>query len=519
MKKAPYIETINSQKTLMVGEKPYRIYGGEIHNSSSSSLQYMNDAVWPALRGMHLNTVIAPVFWETVEPEKGVFDFTLLDGLLNQARRERVRFVLLWFGLWKNAASTYVPAWVQRDIKTYFRVKNEHGKPMMTISPLCGEAVTADAAAFRMMMRHLKEVDGEEQTVIMVQVENEIGVFGAARDFSGAAEEAFRVEIPATLQAAFGKTGSWPEAFGKDACEYFMGYHFAVAIEEIASAGHAEYPLPLYVNAWLEQFPEIPGRYPCGGPIFKLIDLYRLVAPTIELYAPDIYVDQFRAVCDEYAAKGNPLMIPEVRNSIDSVPFLLYAVGAHNAMGFCPFGIEDIRGQGKADAQVLQVLNISEAALGNATGAAELLGHTYELLQNMEEPIRRAHADGQIHAFLEQNDDGIIIPLREIDVKITFNGHGVFASSAPPKEPEAPVAGGFVFETANEIFIMGTGFALEFLPKTGERGSAEIITKEEGRFVSGVWQRGRILNGDERYFNKFGTIPEVMRFQVINLQD
>lgn len=519
MKTIPQIETTGSGKTLMVDGKPYRIYGGEIHNSSSSSLTYMDASVWPALRGMHLNTVVAPVFWETVEPEKGVFDFSLLDGLLAQARREQVRLVLLWFGLWKNAASTYVPEWVQRDAKTYFRVKDEQGKPMMTISPLCEAAVAADAAAFRMLMRHLKEADGEEQTVIMVQVENEIGVLQAARDFSEAAEKAYHGEVPAALQEAYGVTGSWPEAFRKDACEYFMGCHFAAAIEQIAAAGHAEYPLPLYVNAWLEQFPDLPGRYPSGGPVFKLIDLYRLMAPTIKLYAPDIYVDQFRDVCDEYASKGNPLMIPEVRNSIDSVPFLLYAVGAHNAMGFCPFGIEDMRGKGTADADVLGILNISEAALGNASGAAELLGHTYALLQNMDKPIRTAHEKGSIHGFLEQSDSGTVIPLREVDLKITFNGRGAFLSPAPPKEPGAPVAGGFVFERDDEIFIAGTGFALEFLPKTGDRGVAEVITKEEGRFVSDEWQCGRILNGDEAYFHKFGTVPETMRFKVMLLQD
>lgn len=519
MRTIPYIKTDSSGKTLMVDDRPYRIYGGEIHNSSSSSLEYMDEAVWPALRGMHLNTVVAPVFWETIEPEKGVFDFTLPDGLLDQARREQVRLVLLWFGLWKNAASSYVPEWVQRDTETYYRVKDENGKPMMTVSPLCSQAVEADAAAFRMLMRHLKEVDGEEQTVIMVQVENEIGVLGAARDFSEEAEHAFNHEIPSALQTAYNVAGNWEKAFGKDACEYFMGYHFASAIERIASAGHAEYPLPLYVNAWLEQFPDIPGRYPSGGPVFKLIDLYRLAAPTIELYAPDIYVDDFRDVCDEYAGKGNPLMIPEVRNSIDSVSFLLYAVGAHNAMGFCPFGIEDMRGQGTADTDVLNVLNISEAALGSACGAADLLGHSYALLQDMEEPLRTAHADGRIQGFLEQNDNGVVLALQEVDCKITYNGHGVFGSSAPPKKPGAPVAGGFVIETDSEIFITGTGFVLEFLPKTGERGSAEVITKEEGLFVDGVWRRGRILNGDEAYFHKFGTAPETMRFKVMFIKN
>ena len=39
-------------------------------------------------------------------------------------------------------------------------------------------------------MRHIKEVDGTQHTVLMMQVENEVGVLGDSRDHSAAADKA-----------------------------------------------------------------------------------------------------------------------------------------------------------------------------------------------------------------------------------------------------------------------------------------------------------------------------------------
>jgi len=58
----------------------------EIHNSSSSSLDYMRP-IWPRLAAIPLNTVLTPLSWELIEPEEGKFDFTLIDGLIEDAGR------------------------------------------------------------------------------------------------------------------------------------------------------------------------------------------------------------------------------------------------------------------------------------------------------------------------------------------------------------------------------------------------------------------------------------------------
>ena len=70
-------------------------FAGELHNSSSSSLDYMKPS-WPKLAAIPLNTVLTPISWELVEPTEGKFDFTLIDGLLAQAREQHLRIVFLW---------------------------------------------------------------------------------------------------------------------------------------------------------------------------------------------------------------------------------------------------------------------------------------------------------------------------------------------------------------------------------------------------------------------------------------
>ena len=203
--------------SLYVHGKPFIGLGGEIHNSSSSNLEYMEKQVWPYIKDLHMNLVIAPIFWETIEPAKGEFDFTLLDGLIQQARNANVKLQLLWFGLWKNGESFYTPSWVKEDSTTYFRACYSQGNPSNTVSPLCEAGILADAAAFTKVMEHLKEIDGEENTVIIVQVENEIGFLKSQRDYSSIAQSEYDGEIPQKMKEIYHVSGSWYEAFGEQA--------------------------------------------------------------------------------------------------------------------------------------------------------------------------------------------------------------------------------------------------------------------------------------------------------------
>lgn len=510
----PEIRSENNVSTLYVDGKPFLSLGGELHNSSASSTAYMREKVWPALRPLNINSVIATVAWEQIEPREGSFDFSLVDDLISDAKKEGVRLILIWFGLWKNGESSYVPGWVKRDPRRYW--KCVHAKAnrvsqfgeigLQTISPLCNAAVEADARAYTQLMRHIREVD-TDYTVILMQVENEIGLIGSARDFSEEANRLFAGEIPSKVAEAFSVKGDWKSAFGDDAEEYFMAWHYAKAVETIASAGKQEHPLPVYVNAWLQQHPDRAGSYPSGGPIAKMIKLWKLAAPSICLYAPDIYLPDFEAVACEYAQSGNPLFIPETRSSASSAASVFLAVGKYNALGFHPFGIEDIFGDTtrRLELAELAALNIDVSAF-TYEGSEQFLPLSYKLLLNMWHIIQKYRGTTHMTGFYQYGDaGGCTLQFTSYDARVTYNRRA--STGTPP-------AGGILIETGEEEFILaGMNCRVEFLPKKGEEKYVDFITIQEGEYAEGAWVPGRILNGDERRLS-LGAYPQVLQVEL-----
>ena len=161
---------------LIVDGKPFLMLAGELRNSSATSLDYMK-RVWPRLVAQtKLNTILAGVSWNQIEPQEGKFDFTVLDGVIQGAREHNLRLVLLWFGSWKNSLSSYAPDWVKRDFERFPRAQFEGGVSIEELSTLSEANRDADARAFAALMRHVKAVDGRQHTVIMIQVENEVGM-------------------------------------------------------------------------------------------------------------------------------------------------------------------------------------------------------------------------------------------------------------------------------------------------------------------------------------------------------
>ncbi len=491
MNDMPQLVQQNGTASLYVNGKPYLALGGEIHNSSASNLAYMEEKVWPHIKKLNLNTVIAPVYWELIEPEQGIFDFALVEGLIGQARSEGVKLILLWFGLWKNGKSSYVPGWIKRDTETYFRARYADGAASDTISPLCEAAVAADAAAFKRLMAWMKAFDTGKYTVIMVQVENEIGFLGSERDYSETANAAYAKPIPRRIAQAYGVDGSWQEAFGADAGEWFMAYHYACAVDRISRAGAEEYPLPMFVNAWLEQYPWRPGTYPSGGPVAKVMKLWRLAAPMLCLYAPDIYVANFADVCREYTQDGNPLLIPEARRDVSSASNVFYAFGRHDALGFAPFGVEGFFQTGEdgegPDLSVMMALNIDFSGFV-VNGTGPYLAQSYKLLGGMLGLIQQHRGTGRMTGFLQHHDSGCLLSFARYDVQIAYKR----------QEDGKPPAGGLVIELSEDRFLFaGIGFSLQFLPKRGMRERIGLLRVEEGVYEHDVWKRGRVLNGDE----------------------
>lgn len=116
----PQLKKEGNITRLYVDGKPFIMVAGELHNSTSSNLTYLKP-IFPKLKEMGLNAVLASVAWEQFEPEEGKFDYSIIDGIISQARENKLKLCLLWFGSWKNGLSTYLPLWVKKDSRRFFK--------------------------------------------------------------------------------------------------------------------------------------------------------------------------------------------------------------------------------------------------------------------------------------------------------------------------------------------------------------------------------------------------------------
>jgi beta-galactosidase GanA len=342
---------------LIVHGNPYLVLGGEVGNSSSGT-SAQADEILPRLAQMHINTVLIPVAWEQIEPVEGRFDFRILDHWIDTARQQNLHLALLWFGSWKNGFSSYAPAWVKQDTQRFPRAISADGLDTEILSTLGTETQRCDARAFSALMKHVKVKDSDQQTVLMVQVENEVGYLGRGRDRSADANRLFSSTVPSILTEMIssrrdslspelvsnfhpqGKT--WREVFGEAADEVFMAWNYAKYIQSVAEAGKHEYPLPMFVNCQLPAPGERAGEYPSGGPHPYYLEVYRVTAPALDFFTPDIYWPDFEYWINRYRLPGNAVFVPEAR--LETAPFnALYAFGAAKAFGFSPFGVDSQR--------------------------------------------------------------------------------------------------------------------------------------------------------------------------------
>lgn len=496
----PHLRRQGSATQLIVNEQAFLVLGGELHNSSASSLPYL-EKLWPTLKAIGVNTVLAPVEWDQIEPVEGRYDFTILDGMLKQARAHDTRLILLWFGAWKNSMSTYVPSYVKFDSQRFTRARNRAGQAQDILTPFDSRTLAADKAAFTAMLRHLKEND-QQRTVIMVQVENEIGMLPDARDYGPAANAGFKAEVPAKLlhdlQArgerlhpavrqlwdANGKrsAGSWAQVFGTsiEADELFQAWGYAVFVESLVTAGKAVYPLPMYVNAANNRPGKKPGEYPSAGPLPHLFDIWKSGAPSIDILALDSYFPNFVDWARQYKRADNPLFVPEANRAgrPDAGANLLYALGEHDAIGYSPFGIEDIR-------------NVDADALSNS----------YKLVKQLAPLIGKSQGLGLMRGFKAPVSYDGVVDTSPVQVAMgTYSLDVSFSNQwGKTEDQELDTRGGLVIQVAdNEFVVAGKGLTVTFKDGLGA-ASVGIEKLTEGIFEDGRWTPGRWLNGDESH--------------------
>ncbi len=509
-KPIPRIEKTGNSIRLLVDGSPYLMLGGQVHNSDSSNADDLNQAL-DVLAAWHANTAEVPIYWETIEPRPGQFDFSSIDLAIQAARKRDLHLVLLWFGTWKNGESQYVPEWVKRDRQKYVRVQGPRGEETKIISPLCRAVMMADAHAFAAVMQHVKSVDRTERTVLMMQVENEPGLIGVDRDYSDAANRLFDAPVPnqllsylashrrrlsapmAVVWSKSPQSGNWKQVFGELAPEAFSAWLVSNYVNTVAAAGKQEYPLPMYVNVWLIEGVERAGMWPSGGATVNVMDIWKAAASAIDILAPDIYYPKFYDVAAQYTRPDNSLFVPETNFNPYFVGFAYTTFGDFNGIGFSPFGIDDAQKGGRA-----------------AIVGAEF-EDTYRVLRPLLPLIARYQYTGKLHPILQGLANGE-------DWKESIRvGNGLAANIdfTATFDPVKGRASGMIIELAPDDFvIMGTGFDVTFREMEGPLRDAELISIEEGTFQGDRWVPSRLLNGDEAHV----SLPEkstILRVRVL----
>jgi len=487
---APKLVQKDGRYALLVDGKPFLLLGGQIHNSSAWPSELPQ--VFQSIESLHANTIEAPVYWEQMEATEGHFDFSLVDALVQGARQHKIHIVLLWFGTWKNGQMHYAPEWVKTDTKRFPRMIRPDGELTDVLSANSRTNLEADKKAFVALMHHLKEIDSTDHTVITVQVENESGGIGTARDNSPEANAEFAKQVPADLLAVdHRKPGTWSQVYPGEADEVFQAYYQAKYVNEIATAGKAEFAIPLYVNVWVDYPPaELPERrldqpgvgYPSGGPVQKRVAMWRALAPALDWIGPDIYSDDsgfVRDILHTYHRPDNPLVIPEIGRNDSYAKVLFYALG-NGAIGFAPFGIDQ------------SGWNIQ----GNDPPKAHAAN--FALLGPISRQIAQWNFDGHLKTAVEEPGAA----QQELDfgpwqatVSFGFPQHD---GRRPPGTKDAHGVALVAQLGPDEFVVTGMDASISFHQPGKLAGQRmQILAAEQGTYENGEWHKLRLWNGDE----------------------
>jgi beta-galactosidase GanA len=516
----PHLEQRNGKFALMVDGAPYLILGGQANNSSN--YPDVLPQVWPAIHDLKANTLAMPVAWEQIEPVEGKFDFRWVDELVRQARKNDVRLCLLWFGTWKNTNPNYAPAWVKLDNKRFPRLIKKDGGTSNSLSPHAKTTLDADIKAYSALMKHLKEIDGKRHTVILMQPENESGVFGSVRDYSPAANALFAQPVPQTLLTRLNKQpGTWEEVFGADADEFFHAWSIASYIEQIAAAGKAIYPLPTYLNASPRdpnpKTKSVPGLfYGSGGATWNVIDIYKVAAPHIDFLSPDMYMPEsniYEAQVKHYRRPDNALYIAE-SGSKDVYARYIFTILGQGGIGFDPFGF-DYTGYS----------NYPLGAKDWGPDAVKPFTRVYSLFAPMAREWARLSFESEVYGVSEPDDHSS----QEIDLgpawaaKVSYRQwqmgetYWLRKKDDLPKGSDIPSGGVALAKLGdNEYLVTGQNARLTFGVNKNVKNRAAILERvEEGRFVNGKWVMSRVWNGDQTdYGLNFTDRPVVLKVKL-----
>jgi len=473
------------------------IIGGELSNSAATSVADI-DSVMPRMAALGLNCVLVPAQWDLIEPQENEFDFTTIDRVISKARENNLKVVFLWFGAWKNSMSCYAPLWFKQDVKRFPRAETAEGKQLEIASAFSDNVLQADRKALTKLVERIKTID-TDNTVVMLQVENEIGMLESARDHSSAANREYAKAVPKQfcqyllnnkkslhphmlekltgsktwtaasskqIDSKLKKGATWAEVFGTDhyGDEIFMAYQYALYVQKMAVAVRNIKDMPLYVNAAMNSRGRKPGEYPSAGPLAHLVDAWKAAAPTIDMLSPDIYDTGFKQWAGQYKMPNNPLFIPETRCCVNSAARAFFSFGEHDAIGFCPFAIDQ-------------------------TGPAEIhaISKAYALIAKLQPLILKNQGQGKMYGLLFDKEDKEKV-ISDGSLRLTCN-HFFTLPWDPRAKDGTPwnEGGGIVIKLGElDYLIAGTGLVIKFQTATEKEQEEKKTLGEDGFATAGA---------------------------------
>lgn len=488
--------------------KPYLIVGEQMHNSSAWPDTL--DDVWRSAEYLHVNTVEAPVYWEQIEQKREQFDFSNVDALVKQAREHNLHLVLLWFATWKNARCHYTPEWVKTDTKQFPRLMDANGRLTDSMSPFGKATREADRSAFVTLMSHIRQIDEGRYTVLMVQVENEPRSLDSVRDYSPEAEKQFRADVPESLiNALHLRSGTWEEVFGAGAPERFQAYSVAKYIDDVAAAGKAVYPLPMYVNVWVRSpddlEPEPPRSYPSGGAVDTVLDLWKASVHSIDMISPDVYIAgdiNYRRIITRYNRPDNALFVPENSHDPQFARYFFSLLG-EGGIGFAVWGADKTN----VDSVIDPMRNQSFDDLGGFSKVFLLLG-------SMDRELAALNFDGKLKTALEGDvPESHLMKFGKWHAVASFG----YRDEGEPEGIPGPHGVALVAQIGpDEFLVTGYDAHIEFhLANPGPTERWQILRVEDGSYSSGTWSVRRWLNGDECDFGvNLGASSQTLHFKL-----
>ena len=513
--------------------KPVYVTGLQAHNSSTGSPDLIRKSL-DAVEQYGGNTLEAPVYWFQIEKEEGVFDFSSVRELIDQVRDRGFYLIILWFGCNKNGHPNYLPEYMKLQPEVYRMAFGPDGAPVPSISVHCRATLEKDLVAFRKFAEFVRDYDGQERTVLAIQIENEFGYGGTDRDYSDLGENDYRkgvpealwdLEIPNSYADRVSKT--WEGLFGRYANEVFSAWYHARFVEELAKAGKEACDLPFYCNIALgERGLDYPGlSYNAGAGVPRMIDVWKRGAPHLDLLCPDIYHSDkatYSRVCEKYDREDNALFIPETSPSgVSFAMDIILAAGRYHAIGVCGFGAES-------------TLDEKGELLPNAREVA----YSMRAISGLAPLLLKYRNSGRVYAFTQDEfvtEDTVMTKRYCITAQYIKNNpkfllrYSRINSRAPENRFLYEERGrGILIQTDDdEFYLAGSGIGIDFvrLPDPGDakcyahlrsRMATQLnfLSVEEGHFEGDHWVTEYVRNGDESNFQFYSFCGQVVRIRI-----